>query len=233
MLGFLRQLRRKLIEEGHLKKYLIYAVGEVLLVMIGILLALQVNNWNQARIDNAALKDALHTIRLNLEADRRALTTNIERAENGLQFWDILQSHPMNDSLAGFFIERITIPYMPTDNAGYLSALRDNKINLIADSDLRADLISYYEKDLQDSQRYVEIMADAYSHLFEKAFDESVRLKEEASFGRRMSIVLSDPSFEEILNSYVRVAKLVLLEFHQRRDLAEALVSGIEQELND
>ena len=47
MLKFFRRIRRKLIDEGNLKRYLIYAIGEVLLVMIGILLALQVNNWNE------------------------------------------------------------------------------------------------------------------------------------------------------------------------------------------
>ena len=47
MLKFFRLIREKLLDEGNLKRYLIYAVGEILLVMIGILLALQVNNWNE------------------------------------------------------------------------------------------------------------------------------------------------------------------------------------------
>ena len=49
MLKFFRQIRRKLLDEGSLRKYLIYAFGEILLVMIGILLALQVNTWNDVR----------------------------------------------------------------------------------------------------------------------------------------------------------------------------------------
>lgn len=49
MLKFFRRIRQKLIFEGNLKKYLIYAAGEVLLVMIGILLALQVNKWKEQR----------------------------------------------------------------------------------------------------------------------------------------------------------------------------------------
>ena len=47
ILKFFRKIRRKLLDEGNLKGYLIYAIGEILLVMIGILLALQVNNWNE------------------------------------------------------------------------------------------------------------------------------------------------------------------------------------------
>lgn len=49
MLRFFRTLRRKLLEEDNIRKYIWYALGEILLVMIGILLALQVNNWNEER----------------------------------------------------------------------------------------------------------------------------------------------------------------------------------------
>lgn len=47
MLRFFRQIRKKLMEQNKTRTYLLYAVGEIALVMIGILLALQVNNWNQ------------------------------------------------------------------------------------------------------------------------------------------------------------------------------------------
>ena len=49
MLTFLRKIRRSLIQSGSVRRYLLYALGEILLVMIGILLALQVNNWNEGR----------------------------------------------------------------------------------------------------------------------------------------------------------------------------------------
>jgi len=45
-----RKIRQALIREGNLKRYLLYAIGEILLVMIGISLAFQVNNWNDNRI---------------------------------------------------------------------------------------------------------------------------------------------------------------------------------------
>ncbi len=52
MLKFFRRVRRKLLDEGNLKRYLVYAFGEILLVVVGILIALQVNNWNEARVSN-------------------------------------------------------------------------------------------------------------------------------------------------------------------------------------
>ena len=49
MLHFFRRIRRGLLSDNRFRKYLIYAIGEIFLVMIGILLALQVNNWNEQR----------------------------------------------------------------------------------------------------------------------------------------------------------------------------------------
>ena len=49
MLTFLRKIRKLLIDSGSIRKYLLYGVGEILLVMIGILLAMQVNNWNDEK----------------------------------------------------------------------------------------------------------------------------------------------------------------------------------------
>lgn len=50
MISFFRKIRQKLLSQNQVTRYLAYAIGEIFLVMIGILLALQVNNWNEERI---------------------------------------------------------------------------------------------------------------------------------------------------------------------------------------
>ena len=49
MIKFFRKIRHNLINEGKTTKYLKYAIGEIVLVVIGILIALQINNWNEQR----------------------------------------------------------------------------------------------------------------------------------------------------------------------------------------
>lgn len=49
MIKFFRRIRRSLLDEGSFKKYTAYAVGEILLVVICILIALQINNWSEDR----------------------------------------------------------------------------------------------------------------------------------------------------------------------------------------
>lgn len=51
MLKFFRSIRKGLLSDGKTSKYFKYAVGEILLVVIGILIALQINTWNQNRQD--------------------------------------------------------------------------------------------------------------------------------------------------------------------------------------
>lgn len=69
MIRFFRQLRQSLIMPDNMKKYLIYAIGEILLVVIGILIALQVNNWNQERVEKDLLWGYLQNIRSNIDSD--------------------------------------------------------------------------------------------------------------------------------------------------------------------
>ena len=55
MIKFIRKIRQKLLSENKFSKYLIYAIGEIILVVIGIVIALQINNWNTER-ENKKLK---------------------------------------------------------------------------------------------------------------------------------------------------------------------------------
>ena len=52
MIKFFRKIRQKMLTENKFSKYLIYAVGEIILVVIGILIALQLNSWNDHRVRN-------------------------------------------------------------------------------------------------------------------------------------------------------------------------------------
>ncbi|MGB5316110.1 MAG: DUF6090 family protein [Robiginitalea sp.] len=51
MIKFFRKIRQRLLTENNFNRYLVYAIGEIILVVIGILIALQINNWNQNRLN--------------------------------------------------------------------------------------------------------------------------------------------------------------------------------------
>ena len=65
-----RKIRQSMIDEGKLRKYLLYAIGEILLVMIGILLAFQVNSWNNQRLKNKAVRLTYTNIKRQINDDK-------------------------------------------------------------------------------------------------------------------------------------------------------------------
>jgi hypothetical protein len=70
---FLRTLRLSLLAENRTRKYLLYAIGEIVLVVLGILIALQIDTWNEVRKNKAFEKEVLAQIKENLLQDKMAL----------------------------------------------------------------------------------------------------------------------------------------------------------------
>ena len=66
MIRLFRTIRVKLLTKNKLSKYLLYAIGEVLIVIIGILFAIQINHWNQQRLDEIKINRLLLEIQNNL-----------------------------------------------------------------------------------------------------------------------------------------------------------------------
>ena len=79
-----------MIKENKVSKYLLYAIGEIALVMIGILLALQVNKWNESKIHQQAEVEFIENIKKDLNQDQLRLEYCINIVEKGLLSIDIL-----------------------------------------------------------------------------------------------------------------------------------------------
>ena len=84
MLRFFRNIRQKLIEQENIRKYIWYAQGEILLVVIGILIALQVSNWNEDRINRQSAQYHLSLLTQDLNEDRRLLLDLRKTFENDI-----------------------------------------------------------------------------------------------------------------------------------------------------
>ena len=69
MIKFFRKIRQKLLNENKISKYLIYAIGEIMLVVIGILIALSVNNWNELRKTHFRDIEFLNNLKVELSVD--------------------------------------------------------------------------------------------------------------------------------------------------------------------
>ena len=75
MIKFFRKIRLNLISESKTGKYIKYAVGEIILVVIGILIALSINNWNEQRKQNNEEIYILNQLKVEFKADSIKINT--------------------------------------------------------------------------------------------------------------------------------------------------------------
>jgi len=136
MITLFRRVREKLIGEGKVRRYLIYAVGEILLVVIGILLALQINNWNESRKQDLAEQEFIEGVKYDLSQDRDYIQMIIQSAESKFRLLDVLEreifflyenDRPQLDSLVNtyFIAERTFYPI----SGSFESAVSGNELS--------------------------------------------------------------------------------------------------------
>jgi len=80
MIKFLKKIKQNLLSEGKTGKYLKYAIGEIILVVIGILIALQINNWNEKRKEAIQEQKILGELKSDFLYNKRELNRNIKKA---------------------------------------------------------------------------------------------------------------------------------------------------------
>lgn len=154
MIRFLSKMRRQLAGDNKPLKYLRYAMGEILLVVIGILIALNINNWNEERKTRAEMVEYLKNIKVDILSDTLALKDKEVRIAS----WE----HRIGDYFAYYDNREWTIQqivdsckhtgfelwvYIPINNT-YLDMLSSGKTNLLND-DIRGDLFEL--KKMQDA----------------------------------------------------------------------------------
>ena len=81
MLKFFRKIRQSLLSEGNTGKYFKYAIGEIVLVVIGILIALQINNWNEERLDRIDEVEAVKGLISDVQLDLHNFEYRLEHVE--------------------------------------------------------------------------------------------------------------------------------------------------------
>ncbi|PHQ28452.1 DUF6090 family protein [Leeuwenhoekiella nanhaiensis] len=139
MIKFFRNIRHKLLDEGKTGKYLKYAVGEIILVVIGILIALQINNWNEDRKEQAEAIALLSQLHAEFESNRKQLEEKMIIRNNMIAAsFKLLNyiDHPEKrhlDSVNSHLVQTLLVPtFDPVVNdiisSGRIQLLRNNRL---------------------------------------------------------------------------------------------------------
>jgi hypothetical protein len=139
------------METGKTSKYLKYAIGEIILVMIGILLALQVNNWNEERKKRILEANYYCTLLEDLNQDvieiKKQLETNELRIESSNKFIALLQKPSFTQfevvqAMLGA-VSKTTFTFQPS-KAAFEDLKSSGNLGLLKDLTIKNKLIAYY-----------------------------------------------------------------------------------------
>lgn len=144
-------MRKQLPDKNKISGYLAYAIGEILLVVIGILIAVQVNSWKSYADENKQTISNLESMQFDLEQDdsRMQVLDLFYRERTDLMRimldMDMRRGSPDNDSLGISFNKSIQFRKFSQKKSTYLSLVSDGSLNQTRDKELIDQIIIYYE----------------------------------------------------------------------------------------
>ena len=131
-------------------KYFKYAIGEIILVVIGILIALSINNWNEKNKIKKEESKVLTEIGKSLKDDLRYLKINLRGNKRYIRWLNIIKEQielekPSNDSL-NYFYTAILFTNSVDITTGPYETLKSKGLDLISNDSLRNNIVLYYEQ---------------------------------------------------------------------------------------
>lgn len=151
MISFFRKIRQQLLGQNRFTKYLAYAIGEIFLVVIGILIALQVNNWNENRKDRIFEKKMLREAKIGLEQDLDFFENHLLgfRLKTQAAAADFFNRYYLTGKIdldsVNFHFANLDFSFQYSYNRGPFEAIKSAGLDKISNDRIRADLTFLYD----------------------------------------------------------------------------------------
>jgi len=204
MIKFFRHIRQSLINENKLGKYLKYAIGEILLVVIGILIALSINNWNESKKNIAYESLLLDKMIEQTLADSLLLSNRVStlQSQDSLYSYYIAINQNTSDSLPDIYYQGFLSPILKLNDGSNLIRNHSENFKQISDLTLREQLMEYtYLATMMDGaiellnqnlqEYHVPLELEYYERL--KGYDDSTSLAS-------LKNILKNPKIEAHFN---------------------------------
>lgn len=166
MIKFFRNIRRVMISNNRASKYVLYAIGEIILVVIGILIALQINNWNENKKNIKFENEILTQIRDNLQKDKKSLENIRSIYFQAIKSSELLidpdTRKKYNDSVPYWLGDVIQFNRFQPITSSY-EALKSEGLQLVRNSELRQELGFYYDDEINRAIKGMGDIEDAFN----------------------------------------------------------------------
>jgi len=231
MIRLFKKDKKKFINSQKIRNYLAYSIGEIILVVIGILIAVYINNWdlNQLKQDNGV--KALKIVKRDLQTEKYVLEDFKKRYSYTRKYLiDILYNNKTDnlDSLKFHFG-----PYVHYKmNSEYISLKSSGKLNLISNSKLRSKLVNFYEvyysiyKELEDEHKF--FIDKRVNDYFFNQFPSDTSNFVDSEFVKSK---LNDQTFKKILDQQITSLQYITENFYIEK--IDELIKIITEELKN
>jgi len=229
MIPFFRKIRYRLAEDNQFLKYSRYAIGEIVLVVIGILIALQINTWKQEKEDRSYELKMINNIRNDLYADIQFDESLLQTATNSNQAaQDLLDAFGTdNDSLVLLAYPTMTMGISYDYRKGAYEALRSTGLDKISNDSIRQLITNIYDFGKPRMFRWISQIEEHKQELVEKLelelFDPEIVIdangNKDIVFSMKGKNLLQDIRFLRLIKIYRSRAQeaLMRLEFASSR----------------
>lgn len=179
MLKIFRRIRRNLIDQGRLNRYLLYAIGEIVLVVIGILIALQINNWNEERKSLKKEQIILQDLYKDLESNTAILQQDIINTQEVIRNIEFILNHfennlPYSDSLAANLWTMQFTYQLVLVTSGFES-LKSLGFDILQSNELRLQIINLYDREYKGITQWINTVSHNKAAGFQEVFSDLPR----------------------------------------------------------
>lgn len=245
MLRFFRNIRQKLIEQENIRKYIWYALGEILLVMIGILLALQVNNWNEKKIakqfERTLLLELKESVKNDMSffGDHLLFDRNVFKREIHHYFEQMIRGEVVDTSYFNRNLEWLRYGNTFHVNDGAYESIKSSGIDKISNEEIRSFITKFYEFDLPRFENLLSYslneLNDARKHDLPELLDTpSFKLEGEFEIVEQPILfdVNTNPHFIRLLEKSIQWERSSTREYERMLIMYHELDSMLTKELN-
>jgi len=207
-------------------KYMKYAIGEIVLVVIGILIALSINNWNQERISKNNAYAFLNQINKDLSSDIMYFDFLIKNSlEVSLIFDNVVTSSTKNDTLLKKLGSVLTVNWDQREyGPSYKSFVNSGDIDLIEDKKLLFKLQGYYNFSTRALNNLTEYHKNLNIHNIEGKLIQTLVTKEDGAYSlESMKKEINSGNLKSIINYQNNFFKNLITGFERTKKDAQEL----------
>ncbi|MFD2917932.1 DUF6090 family protein [Psychroserpens luteus] len=246
MIKFFRKIRYNLIETGKTTKYFKYAIGEIILVVIGILIALQINNWNEAQKSREQERQVLLEIISDLQYTNDNCEYVIHGRENNLNrtiysqkaIIDIIDTNKKyHDSLGVYFRASNAYDEVDFKTSGYQSLVSVGT-DLVQDTEIRSAIGKFYTSTISETKEaFDEVKLDFHDYMIdyfrEKFTSENINSAIKPMHPNDFESLKQDKEYRQSLMTFMEVSEAYLESLEIMQKEISTLKKDIENYIDD